>query len=117
LLDAIVRALENGLASLPEARGRFPQVSGVVMEADTSRPTGSRIISITIGGAPLDEAKIYKVATNDFLSRGGDGYSMFQDAPHLLPADDSPLLANEVMNYLRAIGTVRASGEPRITLK
>ena len=34
---------------------------------------------------PLDEKRIYRVATNDFLSRGGDGYTMFADAARLLP--------------------------------
>ena len=24
--------------------------------------------------------KIYRVATNDFMARGGDGYTMFRDA-------------------------------------
>ena len=74
------RALENGLTLLPNAAGRFPQVSGLTIEADAKRPAGSRIVSIKVGDAPLDEGKIYRVATNDFLARGGDGYTAFRDA-------------------------------------
>ena len=81
------RALENGLAQLPNAGGRFPQVSGLTIEADTSRPAGNRIVSIKVGDAPLDERKTYRVATNDFLTRGGDGYDWFDDAKALLPPD------------------------------
>jgi 2',3'-cyclic-nucleotide 2'-phosphodiesterase (5'-nucleotidase family) len=92
-------------------------VSGLTIEADVSRPIGSRVTSIKVGAAPLDDDKTYKVATNDFLARGGDGYNMFRDASHVLPADDSPMLANEVMVYLRRIGTVRTGVEGRIVLR
>jgi 2',3'-cyclic-nucleotide 2'-phosphodiesterase (5'-nucleotidase family) len=109
--------LENGLAYLPDARGRFPQVSGITLTADVSRPAGQRILSIAVGGAPLDPDKIYKVATNDFLARGSDGYVTFGQATPLLPVDDSPLLANEIMVYLRRLGTVRTGVEGRITLR
>ena len=49
---------------------------------------------------PLDDAKTYRVATNDFMARGGDGYSMFRDGRALLPIDDSPILANEVIEFV-----------------
>jgi 5'-nucleotidase/UDP-sugar diphosphatase len=108
------RALENGLAQLPAAGGRFPQVSGLAIEVDLKRPAGDRIVAIRIGGAPLDEARIYKVAINDFLARGGDGYVWFRDARHVLPESDSPLLANAVMAYVKTLGTVRTAIEGRI---
>ena len=63
-------AIENGLSQLPNPSGRFPQVSGLEIEADASRPPGSRILSIRVGNAPLEESKTYSVATNDFLARG-----------------------------------------------
>jgi 2',3'-cyclic-nucleotide 2'-phosphodiesterase (5'-nucleotidase family) len=109
--------LENGLAYLSEARGRFPQVSGITLTADLARPGGQRIQSIAVDGVPLDPGKVYKVATNDFLARGSDGYVTFGQARPLLPVDDSPLLANEVMVYLRRLGTVRTGVEGRITLR
>jgi 5'-nucleotidase / UDP-sugar diphosphatase len=111
------RAIENGLSALPNAAGRFPQVSGLTIAADGNRPVGDRVVSIKVGAEPLDDAKTYKVATNDFMARGGDGYDMLRDAKHLLPVDDSPMLANEIMVYLRAIGTVQAGIEGRLILK
>ncbi len=111
------RAIENGLAQLPNASGRFPQVSGLTIEADASRPAGARVMSIRVGNAPLEDSRIYRVATNDFLARGGDGYSMFRDAKQLLPASDSPLLANEVMDYVKSLGTIGTGVEGRIVLK
>jgi 2',3'-cyclic-nucleotide 2'-phosphodiesterase (5'-nucleotidase family) len=107
-------SLENGFSRLEDAAGRFPQVSGIKIEFDPRRPSGSRIVSIEIGGAPLDPDRIYRIATNDFLARGSDGYVAFGKATPLLPADDSPLLTNELMSYLSGLGTVRTGVEGRI---
>jgi 2',3'-cyclic-nucleotide 2'-phosphodiesterase (5'-nucleotidase family) len=114
---ALRQAIENGLSQLPNGSGRFPQVSGMTIEADPSRPVGSRVISVKVGDAPLDDAKRYRVATNDFMARGGDGYEMFANAPRLLPDVDSPLLANEVMDYIRNAGTIRTTVAARIVLR
>ena len=110
-------ALENGLGVLPQGGGRFPQVSGLTIEADMRKPAGSRIVSIKAGGVPLDDARVYRVSTNDFMARGGDGYVQFRNARRLLRDDDSPILANEVMVYIRKIGTLKTGVEGRIVVK
>jgi 2',3'-cyclic-nucleotide 2'-phosphodiesterase (5'-nucleotidase family) len=110
-------ALENGFSGLPAPAGRFPQVSGLQIDVDASRPVGSRIVSIKADGKPLDDAKTYSVATNDYLARGGDGYTQFKDAPRLIPDDDAPLLANAVMVYVRRLGTINAMAMDRIVKK
>jgi 2',3'-cyclic-nucleotide 2'-phosphodiesterase (5'-nucleotidase family) len=115
--SALREALEVGLSRLPGAAGRFPQVSGLRIEYDTQRPVGQRILSIAAGGAPLAPDKIYRIATNDFLARGGDDYASFAASEPLVPLDDAPLLTNEVMVYLRALGTARTGIEGRLTAK
>ena len=45
------------------------------VEYDVQQPPGSRVVSIEVGGAPLDPNRMYKVAINDFMARGGDGYA------------------------------------------
>ena len=42
----LTAAIENGLSRLPNPSGRFPQVSGLTIEADVSRPPGSRVLSV-----------------------------------------------------------------------
>jgi 2',3'-cyclic-nucleotide 2'-phosphodiesterase (5'-nucleotidase family) len=111
------RAIENGLSQLPNAAGRFPQVSGMTIEADARRPAGDRITAMKIGDAALDDGKIYRVAVNDFLARGGDNYVTFRDAKLLLPVEDASLLANAVMVYVRKLGTVPESGGARLTIR
>ena len=110
-------ALENGFSQWEKTAGRFPQVSGIVVTADPTKEPGARVVSVTVGGQPLDMAKTYTVATNDFMARGGDGYTMFRNARQLVPDNDGPLMANEVMVYLRRLGTVKAGVDGRIVLK
>ena len=43
---------------------------------DLSRPQGSRIVSMTLDGKPVDPNGRYRVTVNNFLASGGDGYSV-----------------------------------------
>jgi 2',3'-cyclic-nucleotide 2'-phosphodiesterase/3'-nucleotidase len=63
-------ALEQGL------RGdRVTQVSGVRYTFDPNGPALGRIVTVTMAdGSPLEDAKSYKVAVNNFMSTGGDNY-------------------------------------------
>jgi 5'-nucleotidase/UDP-sugar diphosphatase len=110
-------AIENGLAQLPRPGGRFPQVSGIKAQYDVGRAPGDRVMGMTVDGAPLDPQRIYRVATNDFLARGGDNYTMLRDAARITPDNDAPLLANEVMDYVKGLGTVRTGVEGRLVGK
>ena len=111
------RALEEGLAQWPNVSGRFPQVSGIRIEVDGRRAPGERIIAVAVAGAPLDPDRRYRIATNDFLARGGDGYAGFRDARLLSPIDDAPVLLNLVMNHMSQLGTIQNRVEGRILMK
>jgi 2',3'-cyclic-nucleotide 2'-phosphodiesterase (5'-nucleotidase family) len=109
------RAIENGISELPLPAGRFPQVSGIRFSFDVSRPVGARVVTMEVAGAPLDEARRYRVAVVDFLARGGDDYTMFRDAVRITPDNDAPLLANEIVEYLKEMQVLRTGIEGRIT--
>lgn len=113
---AILAALENGLSRVEDTSGRFPHISGMTLKADLTAPAGSRIKAVMIGGAALDPAKTYTLATNDFMARGGDGYGMFKDVPRILGALDAKLMANDVMAYIRKMGEVAPKVEGRIEM-
>ncbi len=51
--------------------------AGFSYAIDLSRPVGSRVVTMTLGGAPIDPAAIYRVTTNSFLAGGGDSFSLF----------------------------------------
>ncbi|MFL5122576.1 MAG: bifunctional metallophosphatase/5'-nucleotidase [Microvirga sp.] len=110
-------ALENGFSQLPNRAGRFPQVSGLKVEVDPKLPAGARVISIEVEGKPLDPAARYKVASNNFLLAGGDNYTALGRGRVLIGPTDGKLLANEVMVFVRRLGTVAARPEGRIVLR
>jgi 2',3'-cyclic-nucleotide 2'-phosphodiesterase (5'-nucleotidase family) len=112
--ETIVAALENGLSDVENAAGRFPHVSGMSVEADLSKPAGSRVKSVMVGGAPLDPAKTYTLATNDYMAGGGDGYGIFRGAERLFGETDAKLMANDVMVYVRKMGSVSPKIEGRV---
>ncbi len=73
----MIAAIENGIDIYPDPKGAFPHIGGMMVEFDSSREAGSRVVSITVNGTPIDEDATYTLATNDYLVAGGDGYSMF----------------------------------------
>jgi len=93
-------ALEYGLTGLDSKAGRFPQVSGLAVQYDPSRPAGQRIVAIAIGGTPLQDDKLYRLATTDYLGHGGDGYAGLKQARVIVDSSGGPLLANVVGDYL-----------------
>ena len=107
-------ALENGFSQVEEGGGRFPQVSGMAIEVDLSKPAGQRVQAVMVGDGPLDDAKTYTVATNDFMARGGDGYTAFEGGKALIDPIDAQLMASQVIDYIAAEKTVRPSAEGRI---
>ena len=88
----VIAALENGVnrVELDEnnnpttegASGRFPQVAGIRYVFDATQEAGSRIVSVEVmqGGeySAIDPMAMYRVATNDYMRGGGDGYSILE---------------------------------------
>jgi 5'-nucleotidase len=70
------KALENGVGGAYPADGRFPQISGFKFTFDSSKPVGSRVVSVSKldGSAIAKDATVYTIATVDYLVQGGDGY-------------------------------------------
>lgn len=113
----VLEALEHGFSEVPEANGAFLHISGIKLTIDTSKPAGSRVSDIMVGDAPLDPAKTYTVATNDFMGRGGDGFRMLRSGKVLIDADSAKLMANDVMSLVRELGTVKTGIDGRLTVK
>lgn len=113
----LLLAMENGLAQIPVPAGRFPQVSGMKVVFDPKQPMRKRVISLEVAGKPVELGRTYRVAVLDFLARGGDDYTVFRTAKRVTPDADAPLLANEVTNYLKALGTVKTTTEGRIVAR
>jgi 5'-nucleotidase/UDP-sugar diphosphatase len=111
----IREALENGVSQVEAGAGRFPQISGMKIVVDLKKPKGSRVVSVTVGGKPLDPSATYKVATNDYMLRGGDGYTALEGGKVLINAEAGKLMANTVIDYIAKTGKVDAKVDGRIT--
>ena len=116
LTGAQVReALENGVSQVEQGSGRFPQVSGMSYVFERARPAGQRVVEVRVGGQPLDPARLYSVATNDFLADGGDGFAVFKLGRQR--RDTQLDLRDLFIEYLRRVGSVSARLDGRITAR
>ncbi|MFC3125233.1 bifunctional metallophosphatase/5'-nucleotidase [Pseudoroseomonas globiformis] len=111
-------ALEIGLSRHEENGGGFPQVAGMAYRFDPRAPQGDRLREVRLrqgdGFVPLDDARAYKVVTNSFNRRGGDGYVPFRDKA-LESYDNGAPLEDVVAAHIAAGGAARAGAEGRIT--
>ncbi len=91
LKEILEHGVARSAADEDNEPGRFPQVSGIKFSFDTTKPVGSRVTEVFVGGKRLMDEAVYTLATSDFLvTRGGDGYTMFKDAKILTKAEDAP---------------------------
>jgi 5'-nucleotidase len=115
----VIAALENGVSRVEDGSGRFPQVSGIRFSWDGSLEAGSRIVSVEVLGADgsytaIDPAATYTIVTNDFMRRGGDGYSIFSE--NAINAYDGGNPLDVVLaDYIRLNTPVNPQIEGRIT--
>ena len=110
----LLAALENGVSRVEDGAGRFPQVAGLTLVYDPAAPVGSRVAEVTVGGAPLDPAKVYTVATNDYMAGGGDGYAALGNGRLLIDASGATLMATMVMDHVESLGAVAPAVDGRI---
>lgn len=113
----LLAALEHGVSRSREDSqpGRFPQVSGLTFSFDASRPAGSRVVDVKVGGRSLNPAQKYTLATTNFIALdGGDGYTMFKGAPILLAPERAPLDSDVLTREIRRARRVAPRVEGRI---
>jgi 2',3'-cyclic-nucleotide 2'-phosphodiesterase (5'-nucleotidase family) len=68
----VLDLLEHGISG-----GSVVQLSGLSVVYDSDRPKGERVLAVRLpNGKRLDPGGRYKVATNDFMAQGGDGFTM-----------------------------------------
>ncbi len=111
----LLAALENGVSQVEDTAGRFPQVSGLRYAYDAASPAGRRITEVTVGEQPLDLDATYKVAINDYIYGGGDGYEALARGRAIIDPSGAVLLASVVMDYIEQKGEIAPAVEGRIT--
>lgn len=105
-----IRTILEGMAA-----DRFQVLGGVKVVAD-----GGKLVSVEIDGEPLDDEKVYGMATISFLLTGGDGLELEDNALSVTVYEDVPII-DAVLEYVNA---ETAAGRPieyevdgRVTVK
>jgi len=110
----LLLALENAVSQVEKGAGRFAQVSGLTFSYDPGAEAGSRVSEVMVGGTALNPDTLYKVAVNDYILGGGDGYAALGGGRVLTNIGGGNLVANDVMAYVEKQGTVKPAVEGRI---
>ena len=55
--------------SFPAGHGSFPQIQGICATLD-----GGKLVDLAVKGKPVVDTDFYKLALNNFIATGGDGY-------------------------------------------
>lgn len=110
-------ALENGVSQVDLVAGRFPQVAGIRFMFNKGAAAGSRIVAVQVadgkgGFAALDPNGSYRVAINNFMLTGGDGYSMFASGTNKY--DTGFIDADVAAEYIRKHSPFSATTDGRI---
>ncbi|MDP3045866.1 MAG: 5'-nucleotidase C-terminal domain-containing protein, partial [Chloroflexota bacterium] len=108
--DAILAILERTVAG---RRGNMV-VAGMTYEFDYGKAPGSRLLSATIGGKPIDPARVYRINTIDYLATGGDGQTTFTQGKIVTLGDR---VADVVADYIKTHSPVNPKVEGRIVAK
>lgn len=105
--------LENGVSTCADEfpSGRFLQVSGLHYTFDSSKPVGSRLISVVMpDGTELDRNASYQVAAIDYMAGAkgyaegnGDGYTMLNLYDDATPKGNVRLIKETDLLYRDAM--------------
>ena len=85
------------------AAGRVEVLGGARIVSENGK-----LVSATIGGQPIDDNKVYGLATISFLLNGGDGLSMAENALSITHYEDV-MIIDAVLEHMRA---ETAAGRP-----
>lgn len=109
------QALEHGFSQSHELEsGQFPQVSGLRVVYDPTRPVGQRVVSAKVNGSFLNPCQSYTVAITTYVLGGGDGYAMFKDAEVLSDLESAPLAPNVLLRAVSAQPSIAPQVEGRL---
>ncbi|MFI9048057.1 bifunctional metallophosphatase/5'-nucleotidase [Streptomyces sp. NPDC053427] len=108
----LLTGLQQQVSGPNQASPKILQVSkGLTYTLDLTKTGADRIVkdSVKLNGAPLDPAKTYRVAMNEFLAGGGDGFPVFKDGKnkYVGPSDLDAFTA-----YLTAHSSASAPLDP-----
>ncbi|MEU8571503.1 bifunctional metallophosphatase/5'-nucleotidase [Streptomyces pathocidini] len=83
----LITALRQQVSGANEASPKILQVSeGFTYTLDLAKSGAERVVadSVKLNGEPIDPARTYRIAMNEFLAGGGDGFGVFKEGGNKL---------------------------------
>ncbi|MFD9425193.1 MULTISPECIES: bifunctional UDP-sugar hydrolase/5'-nucleotidase [unclassified Streptomyces] len=116
----LVEALQQQVSGSNEASPKILQVSkGLTYTLDMTKTGAARVVTDTIklDGAAIDPAKSYRVAMNEFLAGGGDGFAALgQGTNKLVGASDLDVFNTYLAAHSTATAPLAPPATDRITI-
>ncbi|MDQ7821752.1 MAG: bifunctional UDP-sugar hydrolase/5'-nucleotidase [Candidatus Eremiobacteraeota bacterium] len=107
--SAIKAVLEHGVLT-----EKVIQVSGVSFAYRRGAQGTVQISEVMVGGRPLDDRRLYRVGTIDYLYHGGDGYMMFQKGRN--PRFGEASVRDIIGNCIKSKVTIGVPSDARVLL-
>ncbi|WP_455357382.1 bifunctional metallophosphatase/5'-nucleotidase [Streptomyces sp. SYSU K217416] len=116
----LITALQQQVSGPNEALPKILQVSeGFTYTLDLTKAGAARIVvdSVKLNGAAIDPAKTYRVAMNEFLAGGGDGFPVLKEHRNkLVGASDLDLFNAYLAAHSTASAPLAPPAADRITV-
>ena len=112
----ILDALEYGMRLLPRPSSKFLQVSGISFKVNTNIESPivedeneifisvngeRRVYDVKVGDKKLDPQKIYTMSFDNYIGKGGDGYSMFLNSKYEIKRSTQKLDNQILIDYIQ----------------
>ncbi|GAB2938049.1 bifunctional metallophosphatase/5'-nucleotidase [Streptomyces mayteni] len=108
--EQLLQVLREQVSGVNQASPKILQPSaGLTYTLDMTRSGADRIVadSVRIDGEPLDAAATYRIAVNNFLAGGGDGFATLAEG-------ENPVVGNDDMRVFADYLTANSSPEAPI---
>uniref|UniRef100_G3MTD4 5'-Nucleotidase C-terminal domain-containing protein n=1 Tax=Amblyomma maculatum TaxID=34609 RepID=G3MTD4_AMBMU len=100
-------------------KGQFLQVSGIRVTYNVNLTAGCRVVSLEVlctrckvpRYEHIEDDKTYRIATTDYITRGGDGYKKATNATSGGPTDYTVLV-----EYIKKMTPIKSAIEGRVTV-
>ncbi|WP_432013740.1 bifunctional metallophosphatase/5'-nucleotidase [Streptomyces cucumeris] len=117
----LISGLQQQVSGSNENSPKILQVSkGFTYTLDLTKSGKDRIVtdSVKLNGEPIDPAKTYRVAMNEFLAGGGDGFPAFKEGKNkLVGASDLEAFTSYLGAHSSASSPLTPPAADRITVK
>lgn len=110
--EQIRRLLEQQFTVIAPAIRLLQVSNGFTYTYNLSLPAGSRVFNIKLNGANIDPLASYRVAMNNFLASGGDGFTVFNEGTNPLGGE---IDLDALVNYFLKNSPVAPGPQDRVT--